>query len=117
MKKINIIFVIFFSLLFSNQSLSEKHNQVSIELDRIKNDIIDLQKFVYKNDDSLHSNNFDSSEKNNLEELKTLINDIEIALAELKSEVYSDTNAYRISSDSDKTTSYRDLNDEEALCD
>ena len=34
--------------------------------------------------------------------LKTLINDIEIALAELKSEVYSDTNAYRISSDSDK---------------
>ena len=49
--------------------------------------------------------------------LKTLIHDIEIALAELKSEVYSDPNAYRISSDSDKTTSYRDLNDEEALCD
>ena len=49
--------------------------------------------------------------------LKTLINDIEIALAELKSEVYSDTSAYRISNDSDKTTSYRDLNDEEALCD
>ena len=49
--------------------------------------------------------------------LKTLINDIEIALAELKSEVYSDTNAYRISSDSDITTSYRDINDEDGLCD
>ena len=49
--------------------------------------------------------------------LKTLIHDIEIALAELKSEVYSDTNAYRISSDSDITTSYRDINDEDGLCD
>ena len=49
--------------------------------------------------------------------LKTLIHDIEIALGELKSEVYSDPNAYRISSDSDITTSYRDINDEEALCD
>ena len=49
--------------------------------------------------------------------LKTLINDLEVAIAELKAEVYSDTSAYRISNDSDKTTSYRDLNDEEALCD
>ena len=49
--------------------------------------------------------------------LKTLIHDIEIALAELKSEVYSDPNAYRISSDSDNTTSYRDINDEDGLCD
>ncbi len=49
--------------------------------------------------------------------LKVLINDIEKALAELKSEVYSDTAAYSISSDSDKTTTYRDINDEEALCD
>ena len=41
--------------------------------------------------------------------LKTLINDIEIALAELKSEVYSDTSAYHITNDSDKTTSYLSL--------
>jgi len=38
-------------------------------------------------------------------------------LNELKSEVYSDASAYNISSDSDTTTSYRDINDEEALCD
>ena len=49
--------------------------------------------------------------------LKTLIHDIEIALNELKSEVYSDPSAYRISCDSDKTTSYLDINDEDGLCD
>ena len=49
--------------------------------------------------------------------LKTLIHDLEVAVAELKSEVYSDTGAYRISSDSDITTSYRDINDEDGLCD
>jgi glutamine cyclotransferase len=49
--------------------------------------------------------------------LKTLINDLEVAIAELKAEVYSDTSAYRISSDSDKTTSYLDINDEDGLCD
>ena len=87
MKKINKILVIFFLLLFSNQSQSENHNQVSVELERIKNDIIDLQKFLYKNDDSLHSNNFDSSEKNNLEELKTLINDISKSIISLEKQI------------------------------
>ncbi|ADO98594.1 hypothetical protein HOT69_gp063 [Cyanophage S-TIM4] len=49
--------------------------------------------------------------------LKTLIHDLEVAVAELKSEVYSDTGAYRISSDTDKHTTYRDINDEDGLCD
>ena len=49
--------------------------------------------------------------------LKTLIHDLEVAVAELKSEVYSDAAAYRISNDSDKTTSYLDINDEDGLCD
>ena len=49
--------------------------------------------------------------------LKTLIHDIEIALAELKSEVYSDTTPYRISSDTDRHTTYLDINDEDGLCD
>ncbi len=75
MKKINKFMVIFFLIFFSNQSQAEKHNQVSVELDRIKNDIVDLQKFVYKNESSL-GNDSNSSEKNNLEELKILINDI-----------------------------------------
>ena len=86
MKKINIILVIFFLVLFSNQSSSENHNQVSVELDRIKNDIIDLQKFVYKNESSL-SNDTYSSGKNDLEELKILINDISKSIASLEKQI------------------------------
>ena len=50
--------------------------------------------------------------------LKVLIHDIEIALAELKSEVYADANAYRISSsNTDRHTTYRDINDDDGICD
>ena len=49
--------------------------------------------------------------------LIVLIDDIERALAELKSEVYSDTTAYRISSDTDRHTTYLDINDEDGICD
>ena len=107
MKKINKILVIFFLLLFSNQSNSEKHNQVSVELDRIKNDIIDLQKFVYKNESSL-GNNSNSNAKNDLEELKILINDISKSIISLEkqiSDIKDDVkNLYSLytSSDSDK---------------
>ena len=75
MKKINKILVIFFLLFFTNQAQSEKHNQVSVELDRIKNDIVDLQKFVYKNESSLNNSN-DSNDNIELDELKTLIKEI-----------------------------------------
>ena len=86
MKKINIILVIFFLILFSNQSNSENHNQVSLELDRIKNDIIDLQKFVYKNESSL-SNNVNSDATNNLDELKILINEISKSIISLEKQI------------------------------
>ena len=86
MKKINIILVIFFLILFSNQSNSENHNQVSVELDRIKNDIIDLQKFVYKNESSLGDNS-NSNAKNDLEELKILINDISKNIISLEKQI------------------------------
>ena len=48
--------------------------------------------------------------------LKVLGADLERAVAELKAEVYADANAYSISN-SDTTTTYFDLNDEEALFD
>lgn len=86
MKKINKILVIFFLVLFSNQSNSENHNQVSVELDRIKNDIIDLQKFVYKNESSLGDNS-NSNTKNDLEELKILINDISKNIISLEKQI------------------------------
>ena len=86
MKKIIKILVIFFFFFSSNQAYSEKHNQVSVELDRIKNDIIDLQKFVYKNESSL-GKSANSSEKNNIEELKILINDISKSIALLEKQI------------------------------
>ena len=107
MKKINKILVIFFLVLFSNQSSSENLNQVSVELDRIKNDIIDLQKFVYKNESSL-GNNSNSNAKNDLGELKILINEISKSIISLEkqiSDIKDDVkNLYSLytSSDSDK---------------
>ena len=86
MKKINKILIIFFLLLFSSQSHSEKHNQVTVDLDRIKNDIIDLQKFVYKSDSSL-GNNSDSIGIKNIEELKILINDISKSIISLEKQI------------------------------
>ena len=107
MKKINKILVIFFLVLFNNQSNSENHNQVSVEIDRIKNDIIDLQKFVYKNETSL-GNNTNSNATNDLEELKILINEISKSIISLEkqiSDIKDDVkNLYSLytSSDSDK---------------
>ena len=86
MKKIIEILFIFFVLLFSKYSYSEKHNQVSIELDRIKNDIIDLQKFVYKNESSL-SSNIENNKKNDIEDLKLLINTISNSIISLEKQI------------------------------
>jgi len=86
MKKINKILVIFFFLFITNHAQSEKHNQVSVELDRIKNDIIDLQKFVYKNESSLNNSN-DSNDNIELDELKILINDISKSINSLEKQI------------------------------
>ena len=48
--------------------------------------------------------------------LKVLINDLERAIAEIKSEVYSDTAAYRIDR-GDGIKSYTEINDEDGECD
>ena len=88
MKKINKILVIFFLFFSTNYAHSEKHNQVSVELDRIKNDIIDLQKFVYKNENQSSLNN--SSDKNinvDLDELKTSIDSISKSLNSLEKQI------------------------------
>ena len=83
MKKINKIFVIFFIILFCNSAQSENHNQVSVELERIKNDIIDLQKYVYKNETSLG----DHSDPSGIDDLKLLINDISKSIISLEKQI------------------------------
>ena len=88
MKKINNFLVIFFLFFSTNNAHSEKHNQVSVELDRIKNDIIDLQKFVYKNENQSSLNN--SSDKNiniDLDELKISIDEISKSLISLEKQI------------------------------
>ncbi len=116
MKKINKLLVIFFLLFSGYSAKSENHNQVSVELDRIKNDIIDLQKFVYKNETSF-SNSYDPNDKIDLDELKLLIDDItksinslEKQISDMKDDVHnlyslytsSDNNNKKIISTSDK---------------
>ncbi|MDC3146469.1 hypothetical protein OA857_02075 [Alphaproteobacteria bacterium] len=86
MKKINKILVIFFILIFTNNAQSEKHNQVSVEIDRIKNDIIDLQKFVYKNESSF-DNSSDSKGNIELDELKILIKNISKSITSLELQI------------------------------
>ena len=48
--------------------------------------------------------------------LKTLIADLERAIAEIKSEVYSDTSAYHIDR-GNGIKSYAQINDEDGECD
>ena len=50
------------------------------------------------------------------ENLKTLVDDLERAIAEIKAEVYSDTAAYHIDR-GDGIKSYAQVNDEDGECD
>jgi hypothetical protein len=49
--------------------------------------------------------------------LKTLVKQLKDITFELECELYSDPNAYHISSSTETTTTYRDTSDEEGLCD
>tara|TARA_Y100001935_G_scaffold203774_1_gene172473 strand:+ start:512 stop:1540 length:1029 start_codon:yes stop_codon:yes gene_type:complete len=86
MKRINKFFVIFFIIFSYNKAQSENHNQVSIELDRIKNDIIDLQKFVYKNESSFGNSN-DTNGNDDLEDIKLTIKEISNSLISLEKQI------------------------------
>ena len=61
-----IIFSIFFIFL-SSYSFSQNHNKTEVDLERVKKDIIDLQKFVYQNNSSsaVDSDNQDLDKINN----------------------------------------------------
>ena len=63
---VKTIFSIFFICL-SSYSFSQNHNKIEVDLERVKKDIIDLQKFVYQNNspDTVDSNNQDLDKINN----------------------------------------------------
>ena len=63
---VKIIFSTFFIFL-SSYSFSQNHNKIEVDLERVKKDIIDLQKFVYQNNstNTLESNNQDLEQINN----------------------------------------------------
>ena len=117
MKKINKILVIFFIIFSTHKVQSENHNQVSLELDRIKNDIIDLQKFVYKNESSISNSNDRINGNSDLEKLKLKIEEISNSIISLEKQIsdmkddvsnlyslytLSDTNEKNIISNSDQ---------------
>ena len=72
MKRLTCFLVLIF--VFSHSFLfSQSHNQVEVDLERIKKDIIDLQKFVYKNSDSSTTQQNESSDLENLNQLLDII--------------------------------------------
>ncbi len=81
-----LIFISFHSFLFS-----QSHNQIEVDLERIKKDIIDLQKFVYKNSDSSSTQTNESSELKNLNQLLGNIADkissLEIQMNDMKDDI------------------------------
>ena len=55
MKRLNyFLFLIFIS--YNSLSFSQNHNQLEVDLERVKKDVIDLQKFVYKNEEKISIN-------------------------------------------------------------
>ena len=63
---VKTIFSILF-ILFGSHSFSQNHNKIEVDLERVKKDIIDLQKFVYQNNspEAVDSNNQDLKKINN----------------------------------------------------
>ena len=90
MKRLTYFLVLLF--ISSNSFLfSQSHNQVEVELERIKKDIIDLQKFVYKNSNSTTTQQNESPELENLNQLLGSIADklssLEIQMNDMKDDI------------------------------
>jgi len=90
MKRLTYFLVLFF-ILSNTLLFSQNHNQFEVDLERIKKDIIDLQKFVYKNSNSSSSQKNESSELENLNQLLESIADklssLEIQMSDMKDDI------------------------------
>ena len=118
MKKIYpLLFVFFFC--FSLTSYSANHNQLDVEIERLKKDITDLQKFVYQTEPTNSSSNepIDLSEINkSLEAISSRLSSLELQIKDMKEDIsnlYSLYTSPKVNS-SQKITNSDELNIEES---
>ena len=106
-------------IFISSNSFSQNHNKIETDLERVKKDIIDLQKFVYQNksDTVSSSNNLDLSKINSqIELLLEKFISIEKQMIDMKDDI---TNLYQLYTSpqfdqNKKITSSNNLNIEES---
>ena len=118
MKKIYpLLFVFFFC--FSLTSYSANHNQLDVEIERLKKDITDLQKFVYQTEPTNSSSNepLDLSEINkSLEAISSRLSSLELQIKDMKEDIsnlYSLYTSPKVNSNQ-KITNSDELNIEES---
>ncbi len=107
MKRLTYLLVLTF-LFFSSFSYSESHNKIEVELERIKKDVIDLQKFVYKNGENIISQknkNFNSEDLNQLlENITNKLDSLQIQMKDMKDDI---SNLYLLYTSPDFNTNDR----------
>ena len=89
MKKIYLLLFVFF-FCFSLTSYSANHNQLDVEIERLKKDITDLQKFVYQTEPTNSSSNepIDLSEINkSLEAISSRLSSLELQIKDMKEDI------------------------------
>ena len=92
---VKTIFSSFF-IFISSYSFSQNHNKIEVDLERVKKDIIDLQKFVYQNNspETVNSNNQDLEKINNqIQLLLEKFDSFEKQIKDMKDDI---TNLYQL---------------------
>ena len=89
MKKIYVLVTVFF-FCFSITSYSANHNQLDVEIERLKKDITDLQKFIYQNEPttSPSKGTVDLTELNKtLETISDRLSSLELQIKDMKEDI------------------------------
>ena len=89
MKKIYLLVTVFF-FCFSITSYSANHNQLDVEIERLKKDITDLQKFIYQNELTTNPSKgtVDLTELNKtLETISDRLSSLELQIKDMKEDI------------------------------
>ena len=91
------ILLISISIFFSSPSFSSNHNSLEVDLERVKKDIIDLQKFVYKNEKTSANKDNLSSDTDTIKQQLLSINEKLISLEKQMIDMKDDiSNLYQL---------------------